>query len=565
MLRYLPLISNSHFMSISIRNSLHWQNWIVIDGYRRGLCVCIDGERISIHSRRFSPTLHSASPLIPRKLQSTTLPAVTIGFKASYKHENLGCNGTDLRNEFLCCNVLPNRRSSSSQATLAHEGNLGLTISETDQVESMRMASSIPGIQNIQGDFQEKNDGAKPNLQGVDEKKDEVSKVQEAPAAALGENEELLIVASFYKFADLADYVQLRDPIKKLCQQSLVTGGIILAPEGINGSLCGTKAAIESVFTALRGDSRLATLQYREAPAGIEETEMHALQGGQKASTTSPLAPGPDAPFRWDHVRVKLKKEVVTMGVEGISPHELVGKYVTPTEWNELISDPNTLVVDVRNAYETRIGQFKGAVDPKTESFREFPGWVDERLRSDLDSTEPMVARQEEIRGDSTNDVKERFETEGLENEGSVGGKRVAMYCTGGIRCEKATSLMLAKGFKEVYHLEGGILRYLEEIPRSESLWEGECFVFDKRVAVGPGLVPGSYKLCYACKQPVNDADMESTLYEEGVSCPYCYETKSEEEKERARARQIQFNKWGVVGGPHLGRKTLKARERKHG
>ncbi|CAN1311417.1 Rhodanese-like domain-containing protein 7, partial [Linum perenne] len=278
-----------------------------------------------------------------------------------------------------------------------------------------------------------------------------------------------------------------------VCGLKRVSGGIILAPEGINGSICGTRDSVERVLALIESDSRLKGLRKIESP-------------------------GEDAPFRWDHVRVKLKKEIVTLGMPTVSPIEKVGKYVKPREWNSLISDPDTVVIDVRNNYEIRIGKFKGAVDPCTSAFRDFPSWVD----------------------------------------GSPNGKkppRVAMYCTGGIRCEKASSFLLRKGFEEVYHLEGGILKYLEEVPESESLWEGECFVFDKRVSVEHGLAQGTFKLCYGCKQPVSDADMEAPEWEYAVSCPYCYSSKSEEEKDRARARQRQFETWGIIGGPDKGRR----------
>ncbi|RWW34073.1 hypothetical protein GW17_00001171 [Ensete ventricosum] len=215
------------------------------------------------------------------------------------------------------------------------------------------------------------------------------------------------------------------------------------------------------------------------------------------------------------------------------------------------------MVIDVRNTYETRIGTFRGAVDPSTTAFREFPSWVDHQFQ---------LVKTESHQSDSTADnISELKETQIQEPKRLP---RVAMYCTGGIRCEKASSFLLSKGFKEVrwklnsdhfkglvYHLEGGILKYLEEVPRAESLWDGECFVFDKRVSVEHGLVQGTYKLCYGCKQPVSDADMEAPEWEHGVSCPHCFSMKSDEEKERARARQRQFQAWGIIGGPDKGRR----------
>ncbi|KAI3508406.1 hypothetical protein L1887_23413 [Cichorium endivia] len=346
-----------------------------------------------------------------------------------------------------------------------------------------------------------------------------------------GEAEELqLVVVSFYKFADFPDHADLRKPLKDLCENLYISGGIILAPEGINGSICGIRKSVEKVLDFIQSDDRLKGLRLIESPVSPEEEAIH-----HGHTSSSPLAAGEDAPFRWDHVRVKLKKEIVSLGMPSVSPNERVGKYVSPNEWNSLITDPNTVVIDVRNDYETRIGKFKGAVDPRTTAFREFPSWVDDQFQlSSSDETEKQ-------------NVKE-----------PKSPPRVAMYCTGGIRCEKASSFLLSKGFKEVYHLKGGILKYLEEVPKTESLWEGECFVFDKRVSVKEGLVPGNFKLCYGCKKPVSDADMESIKWEYGVTCPYCYDSKSEEEKERARARQRQFETWGVIGGPDKGRKPLK-------
>lgn len=337
-----------------------------------------------------------------------------------------------------------------------------------------------------------------------------------------------LVVVSFYKFTDFPDHADLRKPLKDLCEELRVSGGIILAPEGINGSICGTRQSVERVIGFIESDSRLSGLRRLESPVSAEE---EALHHGHTAS--SPLGAGEDAPFRWDHVRIKLKKEIVSLGMPAVSPIERVGKYVSPRDWNELISDPHTVVIDVRNQYETRIGKFKGAVDPSTTAFREFPAWVGYQFQL----AEQSKAELECPNGNT------RMET-----------PRVAMYCTGGIRCEKASSLLLGTGFREVYQLEGGILKYLEEVPKSESLWEGECFVFDKRVSVEHGLAQGTFKLCYGCKEPVSNADMQSPYWEYGVSCPYCFSSKSGEEKERARARQRQFETWGVIGGPVKGR-----------
>ncbi|KAK4734179.1 hypothetical protein R3W88_008440 [Solanum pinnatisectum] len=366
------------------------------------------------------------------------------------------------------------------------------------------------------------------------------SKNEEVEASGLS-SESQLVVVSFYKFADFPDHADLRKPLKELCEKLRVSGGIILAPEGINGSICGTRDSVESVLAFIQRDERLKGLRLVESPVSPEE---EALHHGHMSS--SPLAAGEDAPFRWGHVRVKLKKEIVTLGMPSVSPIERVGTYIKPTEWNALISDPDVVVIDVRNDYEIRVGKFKGAVDPCTTAFRDFPSWVEDRFKL-ADSGDKLVSSGSA--GASDKLTKEK---------GNIKVPRVAMYCTGGIRCEKASSFLLAKGFDEVYHLEGGILRYLEEVPKTESLWEGECFVFDKRVSVEHGLVQGTFKLCYGCKKPVSDADMESPEWEYAVSCPYCFASKSEEEKERARARQRQFEKWGIIGGPDKGHRPAK-------
>ncbi|KAL2555938.1 Rhodanese-like domain-containing protein 7 [Forsythia ovata] len=353
-----------------------------------------------------------------------------------------------------------------------------------------------------------------------------------------------LVVVSFYKFADFPDHADLRKPLKQLCEQLRVSGGIILAPEGINGSICGTRDSVEKVLAFIQTNDRLKGLRRVESPVSPEEEAIH-----HGHTSSSPLAAGEDTPFRWDHVRVKLKKEIVTLGMPSASPVERVGKYVSPKDWNALISDSDTVVIDVRNDYETRIGKFKGAVDPCTTAFREFPFWVEEQFK--------LVESKDQVESAGSIETKEKK----IEEKEKKMPPRVAMYCTGGIRCEKATSFLLSKGVKEVYHLQGGILKYLEEVPREESLWEGECFVFDKRVSVEHGLAQGTYKLCYGCKQPVSDADMEAPEWEYGVSCPYCYTSKSEEEKERARARQKQFERWGIIGGPDKGRKPVRTVE----
>ncbi|KAI3882578.1 hypothetical protein MKX03_010697 [Papaver bracteatum] len=360
------------------------------------------------------------------------------------------------------------------------------------------------------------------------------SSASEAPPASP------LVVVSFYKFADFPDHADLRKPLKNLCQQLRVSGGIIPAPEGINGSICGIRESVETVLDFIQSDDRLKGLRQIESPVSPDEEAIH-----HGHTSSSPLGAGEDAP----DTNIQ---PIVYLGMPSVSPIERVGKYVDPKEWNELISDPETIVIDVRNSYETRIGKFKGAVDPCTTAFRKFPSWVDDNL---LPAGSNGGQQQMEAVGSSD---KGRIE-QSNDQERKVPPPRVAMYCTGGIRCEKASSFLMSKGIEEVYHLKGGILKYLEEVPETESLWEGECFVFDKRVSVEHGLAQGTFKLCYGCKQPVSDADMEAPEWEYGVSCPYCFSSKSEEEKDRARARQRQFEAWGVIGGPDKGRRPVKA------
>ncbi|KAK6932902.1 tRNA uridine(34) hydroxylase, N-terminal [Dillenia turbinata] len=387
---------------------------------------------------------------------------------------------------------------------------------------------------------------ANPNPVLVQAQVHSASAVEESGSSPLDPSVPLVVV-SFYKFADFPDHSLFRKPLKDLCQQmdrcrgfrsigdgchihqadllQRVSGGIILAPEGINGSICGTRESVKRVLQFIQNDDRLKGLRQVESPVSPEEEAIH-----HGHSSSSPLAAGEDAPFRWDHVRVKLKKEIVSLGMPDVSPAERVGTYVRPKDWNALIIDPDT---------------FKGAVDPCTTAFREFPSWVDNQFQG-----EKPVGGHSKPGLDS---LDENLQQD-LGSQTNMPSK-VAMYCTGGIRCEKASSFLLSKGFKEVYHLEGGILKYLEEVPKTESLWEGECFVFDKRVSVEHGLAQGTFKLCYGCKQPVSDADMQAAEYEYGVSCPYCYSLKSDEEKERARARQRQFETWGIIGGPDKGRR----------
>ncbi|NTI62772.1 rhodanese-related sulfurtransferase [Rhizobium rhizogenes] len=297
------------------------------------------------------------------------------------------------------------------------------------------------------------------------------------------------LVAALYHFVSIPRFESLREPLLALCEASGVKGTLLLAHEGINGTIAGTDAGIGAVLSFLRAQPEFAGLEHKESRAS-------------------------KMPFV--RMKVKLKKEIVTMGVENIDPTKVVGTYVAPKDWNALISDPDTIVIDTRNDYETAIGLFKGAVDPKTKTFREFPEWV-------------------------------------RQNEGLHNKPKIAMYCTGGIRCEKATAFMKEQGFDEVFHLKGGILKYLEEVPAEESLWEGACFVFDERVSVEHGLKEGNHKLCHACRQPITAEEITSPCYEAGVSCSHCYHERSEEDRERYRERQRQIALARKRGHEHIG------------
>lgn len=296
------------------------------------------------------------------------------------------------------------------------------------------------------------------------------------------------IVATFYKFVNLPDFAQKQQSILSLCQAQAVKGTILLAAEGINGTIAASRDSIDTVLSFLRSDSRLADLEHKES------------------YTDSP-------PF--ERMKVRLKQEIVTIGLPQVDPNEQVGTYVSPKDWNALICDPEVTVIDTRNDYEVSIGSFKGAQNPQTESFRQFPDYI----RQNLDPAKH---------------------------------KKVAMFCTGGIRCEKASAFMLSEGFQEVYHLKGGILKYLEEVPEQESLWQGECFVFDERVAVAQGLALGSHEMCLSCGHPISDEDKTSSKYEEGISCPHCFEQLTEEKRKRQQAKQRQNKQFKQGNGTEL-------------
>ncbi|MEM6291263.1 MAG: rhodanese-related sulfurtransferase [Myxococcota bacterium] len=295
-------------------------------------------------------------------------------------------------------------------------------------------------------------------------------------------------IVALYAFAELPDYAQLQAPVRLLCEQEQIVGTILLAAEGFNGTVAGPPAGMERLVEWLR--------------ARLPDASM-------EVKTSYAAAP----PF--GRMRVRLKKEIVTMGVPDIDPLERVGTYVEPEDWNALIADPEVLVVDTRNDYEVRIGTFEGATDPKTKSFRDFPAWA-------------------------------------AENVDPGKHKKVAMFCTGGIRCEKATSLLLREGVEEVFHLKGGILRYLERVPAEQSTWTGECFVFDRRVAVNHALEPGEHVLCYGCLEPLAPEELEHPDYEEGVCCHRCVGGLDEDTRARRRERMKQVAVAKARGHAHL-------------
>ena len=296
------------------------------------------------------------------------------------------------------------------------------------------------------------------------------------------------LTAAFYKFVELSNFPEMKEPLLAFCESQGVKGTILLANEGINSTIAGPEVGMRAVLAYLKADPRLASLEHKESWSS-------------------------KPPFY--RMKVKLKREIVTMGVPTVNPNEMVGKYVKPQDWNALISDPDVLVIDTRNTYEVYIGTFKGAVDPRLKSFSLFPEWL---------MAQPKIAESE---------AKKKGETDKK--------TKVAMFCTGGIRCEKSTAFLKAQGFDEVYHLEGGILRYLETVPAEQSLWEGECFVFDERVTVGQGLKPGDYGLCRACREPISQADKASPYFVLGLSCPHCHGSKSEADLARFKERQRQI------------------------
>ena len=307
-----------------------------------------------------------------------------------------------------------------------------------------------------------------------------------------------IVVCAMYKFVTLENFPDLRQPLLDVMEANEVRGTLLLAQEGINGTVAGTREGIDALMAWLASDERLANIVCKES---FDDT----------------------MPFY--RTKVKLKKEIVTMGIEGIDPKQVVGTYVKPKDWNALISDPDVVLVDTRNDYEYQIGTFEGAVNPNTETFREFPKYV----KDNMDPTKQ---------------------------------KKVAMFCTGGIRCEKSTAYMKEQGFEEVYHLEGGILKYLEDVPKEETMWEGECFVFDNRVAVNHDLEKGQYDQCHACRYPITEEEKQSEHYVQGVSCPHCIDKYTTAQRERFQQRELQMQLAKERGEAHLGSDVQEAVEK---
>ncbi len=296
-------------------------------------------------------------------------------------------------------------------------------------------------------------------------------------------------MVALYRFARFARFRDLQEPLAVLCGDLGIKGTLLLAHEGINGTVAGSKDAIAKLVAFLEAIVEIS---------GMEIKYSHALV----------------MPF--NRMKVRLKKEIVTMGEAEIDPLLTVGTYVAPKDWNALISDPDTVVIDTRNDYETRVGTFQGAVDPNTKEFNEFPQWL-------------------------------------RDHKDELAGKKVAMFCTGGIRCEKATALAKEIGLEEVYHLKGGILAYLEQVPAETSRWEGECFVFDERVTVGHGLALGDTILCRACREPVTAQERASEKYIEGLACPHCHDRQTEADRARFAERHKQILLAKKRGEKHIG------------
>jgi UPF0176 protein len=296
-------------------------------------------------------------------------------------------------------------------------------------------------------------------------------------------------VAAFYKFTDLTDPPTLKALLDEICNALNICGTILIAPEGINGTIAGERASIQKIIQLLREQAGMKDLQYKNS---------HCIE----------------QPFH--RMKVRLKKEIVALGLPETKPSQKTGVQVPPKEWNDLILDPNVIVVDARNEYEVDIGKFSQAINPKTTSFREFPEYAKKNLKDK--------------------------------------NSRIAMYCTGGIRCEKATAYLIDQGYEDLYQLQGGILKYLEEIPKPESLWEGECFVFDDRVSVDHNLKKGHYDLCHACRHPITMEEKQSSQFKQGISCPYCFGKLSQRKLAGLNERQKQVELAKKRGEKHVGK-----------
>lgn len=299
----------------------------------------------------------------------------------------------------------------------------------------------------------------------------------------------MIVVCALYKFVPVEKHFRFKKPLLRLMEKHNITGTLLLAHEGINGTVAGERTAIDTLLKWLNSQAEFSGVGYKE-------------------SYTEHM------PFK--RRKVKLKKEIVTLGVEGIDPLKSVGTYVNAEEWNALISSPDVVLIDTRNDYEVEVGTFKNAVNPNTERFRDFPAYV----KKNLDPNKH---------------------------------KKVAMFCTGGIRCEKSTAYLKQQGFEEVYHLHGGVLKYLETVPQEQTMWQGECFVFDERVTVNHKLEKGTYSQCHACRRPITEQDMQSPQYKTGLSCPYCYNSLSEKQKESFAERQKQIALAKARGEKHIG------------
>lgn len=301
--------------------------------------------------------------------------------------------------------------------------------------------------------------------------------------------------AALYKFVDLPDFVELKAPLQAFCDQHDVKGTLLLAKEGINGTIAGPEEGVRKVLAFLRADPRFSKLPHKESWCD-------------------------KPPF--SRMKVKLKKEIVTLRVPELDPNKTVGQYVKPVDWNALLADPDVVVIDTRNDYEVAVGTFKGAINPNIKNFVQLPAWLD---------------AQDNLQGEAAKKTK------------------VAMFCTGGIRCEKSTALLKMRGIEEVYHLEGGILNYLEKIPPEQSKWQGECFVFDERVSVDHGLSVGGHELCRSCRWPLSQTDKQSPYYILGVSCAHCHDQRTPEQKAHLAERQRQVEWSEASGVAHVGAK----------